>query len=183
MELPRSRNLRRIVDPADSGCEGSPNRGRTPSLAQRQRDGWFAGASLHSTITGLLRSARHRRHVPGDAPDKACQLTGDRRRDNIGRWDPIGHAAVFLSNDRPAAVTTSRLRGAVGVNAAATTAKRAWPARSSAFSAIRRCQLPAHPPYARAERDIRLPKLFESAMLPSLRQKSGECLNHARIIT
>src|SRR5215471_4937503 len=56
--------------------------------------------------------------------------------------------------------------GLVGVNAAATTAKRAGPVRSKAFSAIRYCQLPARTPYVRAERDIRLPKLFESAMLP-----------------
>ena len=32
-ELPRSSGLRRIDDPADSGCEGSPDRGRAPSLA------------------------------------------------------------------------------------------------------------------------------------------------------
>src|SRR5437879_11773726 len=31
-ELPRSRNLRRIGDPADSACEGSPDRDRAPAL-------------------------------------------------------------------------------------------------------------------------------------------------------
>jgi len=41
-ELPRSRNLRRIGDPADSACEGSPDRG----LVRQQRVGWVAGASL-----------------------------------------------------------------------------------------------------------------------------------------
>src|SRR6266481_3714244 len=40
------RNLHRIGDPADSGCEGSPDRDRAPSLAQQQRVRWFAGASL-----------------------------------------------------------------------------------------------------------------------------------------
>jgi hypothetical protein len=45
-ELPRSRNLRRVGDAADSGCVGSPDRDRAPSLAQQQDVGWFAGASL-----------------------------------------------------------------------------------------------------------------------------------------
>src|SRR5207245_11337341 len=34
-ELPRSRNLHRTGDPADSGCEGSPDRGRAASLARK----------------------------------------------------------------------------------------------------------------------------------------------------
>ena len=34
-ELPRSRNLRRIDDPADSGCKDSPDRGRAPNLARQ----------------------------------------------------------------------------------------------------------------------------------------------------
>jgi len=45
-ELPRSSDLRRIGDPADSGCEGSPVRNRAPSPARQQRVEWFAGASL-----------------------------------------------------------------------------------------------------------------------------------------
>src|SRR5215475_3943988 len=45
-ELPRSRSLRRIGDPADSGCEGSPDRDRAPSLARKKLVGWFASASL-----------------------------------------------------------------------------------------------------------------------------------------
>src|ERR1700724_4784772 len=45
-ELPRSRDQRRIGDPADSGCEGSPDRDRAPNLARKQRVRWFAGASL-----------------------------------------------------------------------------------------------------------------------------------------
>ena len=55
-----------------------------------------------STITGLLRSARHRRHVPGDGPDEAGQLTGDRRRDDIGRLaaaDEFAVAHAQLPND------------------------------------------------------------------------------------
>ena len=46
VELPRSSELRRIGDPADSGCEGSPDRDRAPSLARKKHVDWFAGASL-----------------------------------------------------------------------------------------------------------------------------------------
>src|SRR5215510_1967591 len=35
-------------------------------------------------ITACLRSARRRRHAPGDGPDKARQLAGDRGSDDIG---------------------------------------------------------------------------------------------------
>jgi transposase len=34
-KLPRSRSLRRVGDPADSGCEDSPNRDHAPSLARQ----------------------------------------------------------------------------------------------------------------------------------------------------
>src|SRR5215471_14576147 len=37
-------------------------------------------------ITGFWRSARRRRHAPGDGPDEARQLTGNRGRDDIGRF-------------------------------------------------------------------------------------------------
>jgi hypothetical protein len=46
MEKICATNELRIGDPADSGCEGSPDRARAPSLARQQRVGWFAGASL-----------------------------------------------------------------------------------------------------------------------------------------
>src|ERR1700730_15123800 len=36
-------------------------------------------------ITGFFRSARRRRHAPGDGPDETGQLTGDRGRDDGGR--------------------------------------------------------------------------------------------------
>src|SRR5215470_8788371 len=45
-------------------------------------------------ITGFWRSARRRRHAPGDGPDKACQLTGDRGRDDIGRLAGAGEFAI-----------------------------------------------------------------------------------------
>src|SRR5690348_9743404 len=61
----------------------SPDRGRAPSLAQQQRVRWFAGP-LWNAITGLLASTRRRWHVPGDSPDEARQLTGDRGSDDIG---------------------------------------------------------------------------------------------------
>src|SRR5215469_17678903 len=47
-----------------------------------------------SAITGLLRSARRRRHVPGDGPNKACQLAGDRGSDDIGRLAGAGKLAI-----------------------------------------------------------------------------------------
>src|ERR1700756_5593191 len=45
-------------------------------------------------VTGFLRSARRRRHAPGDGPDEAGQLAGDRGSDHIGRLFPAGGAAV-----------------------------------------------------------------------------------------
>src|ERR1700731_2672807 len=37
-------------------------------------------------ITRFFRSARCRRHAPGDGPDEAGQLPFDRGRDDIGRF-------------------------------------------------------------------------------------------------
>src|SRR5215831_11130822 len=45
-------------------------------------------------ITGFWRSARRRRHAPGDGPDEACQLTGDRGSDDISRLAAAGELAV-----------------------------------------------------------------------------------------
>src|SRR5258708_9406865 len=45
-------------------------------------------------ITGFFRSARRRRHAPGDGPDKAGQLPCDRGRDNIGRFAAAGELAI-----------------------------------------------------------------------------------------
>src|SRR6516165_2202185 len=45
-------------------------------------------------ITGFLRSARRRRHAPGDGPNKARQLPGDRGRDDIGRLAAARELAV-----------------------------------------------------------------------------------------
>src|SRR6516225_6503347 len=53
-----------------------------------------------SAITGLLRSARRRRHVPGDGPDEARQLTGDRRRDEIGRFAAAGELAIACAQSQ-----------------------------------------------------------------------------------
>src|SRR6516162_4546418 len=47
-----------------------------------------------SAITGLLRSARRWRHVPGDGPDEARQLTGDRGIDDIGRLAAASELAI-----------------------------------------------------------------------------------------
>src|SRR5215468_4455267 len=47
-----------------------------------------------AAITGFLRSARRRRHAPGDCPDEARQLTSDRRGDDIGRFAAAGELAI-----------------------------------------------------------------------------------------
>jgi hypothetical protein len=64
-ELHRSRTLRRIGDPADSGCE--VHQTTTAHIpARRQHVGWDSLASPCDPITSLLRSARRRRHASGD---------------------------------------------------------------------------------------------------------------------
>src|SRR6516165_10513730 len=45
-------------------------------------------------ITGLLRSARRWRHAPGDRPEEAYQLTGDRGSDDIGRLAAASELAI-----------------------------------------------------------------------------------------
>src|SRR5215470_10153768 len=48
-----------------------------------------------AAITAILRSARRRRrHAPGDGPDEARQLTGDRGRDDIGRLAAARELAI-----------------------------------------------------------------------------------------
>src|SRR5215831_5913299 len=51
-------------------------------------------APLCDAITGFLRSARRRRHAPGDGPNEARLLTGDCRRDDIGWFAAAGELAV-----------------------------------------------------------------------------------------
>jgi hypothetical protein len=85
--------------------------------------GSMSGSSLAppcDAITGLLRSAWRRRHAPGDGPDEACQLTGDRGGDDIGRlaaaselaiagacpqadmWSKVGPSIVWAPDPLPA---------------------------------------------------------------------------------
>src|SRR5882724_2600101 len=46
-------------------------------------------------ITGFFRSAgRRRRHAPGDGPDEAGHFTGDRGRDDVGRFAAAGELAI-----------------------------------------------------------------------------------------
>src|ERR1700758_635640 len=45
-------------------------------------------------ITRLFRSARRRRHAPGNGPDEAGQLAGDRGGDDIGRLATAGESAI-----------------------------------------------------------------------------------------
>jgi hypothetical protein len=43
---------------------------------------------------GFFRSAGRRRHAPGDGPDEADQLAGDRGRDDVGRFAAAGKLAI-----------------------------------------------------------------------------------------
>jgi hypothetical protein len=64
-------DLRRIGDPADSGCEGSPNRDRAPCRAWQQRVEWFAGASLrcnHGFLAISPPPAAHAGRLPQTLP-------------------------------------------------------------------------------------------------------------------
>src|ERR1700752_3745295 len=47
-----------------------------------------------SAITGFFRSARRRRHAPGDGPHEAGQFTGDRGGDHFGRLAGAGEPAI-----------------------------------------------------------------------------------------
>src|SRR6202048_3221365 len=56
-----------------------------------------SGGSLappSEAVTRLFRSPRRRRHAPGDGPDEAGQLAGDRGRDDIGRLGAAGELAI-----------------------------------------------------------------------------------------
>src|SRR6516164_7557106 len=69
-----------------------------------------SGSLLPATPrTGLLRSARYRRHAPGDGPDEACQLTSDRGSDDIGRFAAASAACDSARTD--AAAPSRRSRG------------------------------------------------------------------------
>jgi len=97
----QSSGLRRIDDPADSGCEGSPDRDRAPGLAW-QHGWWVAGASPD----GIMRfscSARWDRHLSGDGPQETRQLAGDRGGDDIGRLAGTGELAVARLHSRACA--------------------------------------------------------------------------------
>ena len=63
------------------------------SLVRQQHVGWFAGASCEA-ITGFLRSARRRGQAPGDGPNKAGQLAGDRGCDDIGLLALAGELSI-----------------------------------------------------------------------------------------
>src|SRR6266481_9370044 len=45
-------------------------------------------------IARRIRSARHYWHAPGDGPDEAGQLAGDRGRDDVGRFAAAGKPAI-----------------------------------------------------------------------------------------
>src|SRR5258707_15564440 len=64
-----------------------------PALPSSSVSGGLLAPPLDA-ITGFLRSARRRRHAPGDGPNKARQLTGDGRSDDIGRLAAAGELAI-----------------------------------------------------------------------------------------
>src|SRR5262245_15240416 len=64
-----------------------------PALPSSSRSGGSLAPPCDA-LTGLLRSARHRRHAPSDGPDEARQLAGDRGRDDIGRLATAGKLAI-----------------------------------------------------------------------------------------
>jgi len=85
-------------------CVGSPTRqivvarvlltaAAPPALPSSSASGGSLAPPCDA-ITGLLRSAHCRRHTPGDGPDKARQLAGDRGRDDIGRLAAAGELAI-----------------------------------------------------------------------------------------
>ena len=45
-------------------------------------------------IMQFSRSARRYRHLPGDGPDKTCELAGDGGGDDIGRLSGAGEPAI-----------------------------------------------------------------------------------------
>src|SRR5580704_3708694 len=47
-----------------------------------------------NAITRFSRSARRRRHAPGNGPDEASQFAGDRGGDDIGRLTGSGEPAI-----------------------------------------------------------------------------------------
>jgi hypothetical protein len=56
-----------------------------------------SGSSLAPPLnrfTRVRRSARCWRHAPGNGPDGACQFTGDRGGDDIGRFAGAGELAI-----------------------------------------------------------------------------------------
>ena len=56
-----------------------------------------SGGSLappSDAITRFFRSPHRRRHAPGDGPDEAGQLAGDRGRDDVGRFAAAGKFAI-----------------------------------------------------------------------------------------
>src|ERR1700680_1263014 len=64
-------------------------------------------------ITRFFRSARCRRHAPGDGPDEAGQLAGDRGGDDIGRF--AGAGELCDSAHTTAAALSRRSRGSAWV--------------------------------------------------------------------
>jgi hypothetical protein len=60
-----------------------------PALSGSSVSGGSLGPPCDA-ITGFWQSARCRRHAPGDGPEEACQLTGDRGSNDIGRLAAAG---------------------------------------------------------------------------------------------
>ena len=63
------------------------------SLVRQQHVGWFAGASLRGDH-GFLAISPPPGHAPGDGPNKASQLAGDRGCDDIGLLAVAGELSM-----------------------------------------------------------------------------------------
>src|ERR1700737_148610 len=80
-------------------------------------------------ITGFLRSAGRRRHAPGDGPDEAGQFTGDRGRDDIGRFAAAGKLAIARA--QPQLRLPGDLADRLGAAPPAAAAVCGWPRAGS----------------------------------------------------
>src|SRR5271169_5691501 len=80
--------------PADSGCEGSPDRGRASGAARKWVAKSIAGAPPLPVITRFLGSACLYCDLAGDGPDKAGEFAGDCGGDDIGGFAGPGEFAI-----------------------------------------------------------------------------------------
>src|SRR6266513_5187729 len=64
-----------------------------PALPGSRMSDGSPAPPLNAIMLASGSACRHR-DMPGDGPDKACQFTGDRSGDNIGRLASAGESAI-----------------------------------------------------------------------------------------